>query len=176
MSRTRVAIVALCCSFGFCASPMHAADVKPVASVTLPCDSTNQVISQNGKFVAATCPDKSLHVLEISTGREVFAQPADVRITARDFSRDGKWFALGFWDGTAKIVPLAGGAPVAWKAGEHRIHSIHFLAGGETIYTDGLGEPGQIWNFNGTPKLVATPPSTMLWMPRRRSCSSRSVP
>jgi WD40 repeat protein len=156
MSRARGAIVALCCGLCFCAAPSRAADVKPVASVTLPCDSSNQVISQDGKFVAATCPDGSLHVLEISSGRELFAQPAGVRITSRDFSRDGKSFALGFWDGTAKIVPLAGGAPVAWKAGEHRIHSIHFLAGGETIYTDGLGEPGQIWNFSGTPKLVAT--------------------
>jgi WD40 repeat protein len=134
----------------------RAADLKPVASVALPCESTNQVISQTGKYVAAICKNDTVYVVDVASGTKVFAQSGDVRITASDFSRDGKWFALGFWDGTVKIVPLAGGAPQQWKAGDHRVHSVHFLAGGNTIYADGLGEPGKIWNFSGTPALVAT--------------------
>ena len=154
MTRALAAALALCCCAG--AVSVRAAEVKSVASVTLPCESTRQVISQTGKFVAAICNDHTAYVVDVATGTKVFAQSGDVRITYVDFSRDGKWFALGFWDGTVRIVPLAGGEPRHWTAGEHRIHSIRFLADGESVYIDGLGDPGKIWNFSGTPKLVAT--------------------
>ncbi|MGC1385646.1 MAG: WD40 repeat domain-containing protein [Candidatus Acidiferrales bacterium] len=154
MTRALDVVIALCCCC--CAGSVHAADVKQVASFSLPCESSDQIISQTGKSVAVLCRDRSVHVIDVATGRAVFAETDSPRLTAADFSRDGKWLGLGFWDGTLKVVPLSGGAAREWKAGDHRVHSIQFLLDGHSAFVDSLGEPAQIWDFGGTPKVVAT--------------------
>jgi WD40 repeat protein len=148
---------ALCCGIVSGSATASAAEMKPVASVTLPCESRYQEISLNGKMVAAICKaDHSMRVVELATGKELFAQPGDVRPSAAGFSSDGKWFGVGLWDGTVKIVPLAGGAALEWKVSGHRIHMIEFLHDGHSVFVDALGDPAQIWDLSGAPKLVAT--------------------
>ena len=157
MKRLLGMVIALCCWTFSGNATASAADLKPVASVTLPCESTYQMISPTGKTLAAFCnADRSLHVVDIASGKELFAQASDIRISASDFSRDGKWFGVGFWDGTVKIVPLAGGAAQQWRVSEHRIHLIEFLRDGHSVFVDALGDPGQIWDLSGTAKPVAT--------------------
>ncbi len=154
MRRALAAVFALCCCTG--AVSVRAADVKQVASVTLPCKSDQLVISQTGKTVAAFCDDKSVRVVDVASGRVLFAQNGGSRITTGDFSRDGNWFGFGFWDGTVQIVPLAGGDAHKWKVGEHRVSKFRFLRDGHSVLVATLGDRGQIWDFSGAPKVVAT--------------------
>jgi WD40 repeat protein len=154
MTRALAAVLALCCCAG--AASVRAADVKKVASVTLPCKSDHLVISQTGKMVAAFCDNKSVRVVDVASGRVLFSQNGDSRITTADFSRDGTLLGLGFWDGMVQVAPLAGGEPHKWKVGEHRVSKFHFLRDGHSVLTASLGDAGQIWDFSGTPKVVAT--------------------
>jgi WD40 repeat protein len=161
MTRALTAAIVLCVCAAFGNSTGNAAasaaDMKPVASVTLPCESAYQVISPNGKTLAAVCnADHSMRVVDIASGKELFAQPGDVRPSTAGFSSDGRWFGVGLWDGTVKIVPLAGGAAQEWKVSEHRVHMVEFLPDGHSVFVDALGDPAQIWDLSGTPKLVAT--------------------
>ncbi len=154
MKRAVFAVVALCCGVG--APSARAAGVKKVASVTLPCASGRLVLSQTGRSFAELCDDKSVRVVDVATGKVLFAQDGDSRIATADFSRDGNSFGIGFWDGTVQIVPLAGGEPRRWKAGENRVSKLDFLRNGHSVLVASQGEPGQIWDFSGTPKVVAT--------------------
>ena len=149
-----VAFALLCCVGG--AASVRAADVKPVASVTLPCEAKRLVISQTGQSVAAFCDNKSVRVVDVASGRVLFSQNGDSQITTADFSRDGTLFGLGFWDGTVQVVPLTGGEPHKWKAGGHRVSKVRFLRDGHSVLAASLGEAGQIWDFSGTPKVVAS--------------------
>jgi WD40 repeat protein len=157
MTRALLVAFVLCCCTVSGSATASAADMKPVASVTLPCESRYQEISPNGKMVAAVCEaDHSMRVVDIATGKELFAQPGDLRPSAAGFSFDGKWFGVGMWDGTVKIVPLAGGTAQQWKVSGHRIHMIEFLPDGHSVFVDALGDPAQIWDLSGAPKRVAT--------------------
>ncbi len=110
-----------------------------MASVTLPCESTYHDFSDGKTLAALWNADRSLHAVDIASGKELFAQASDIRISASDFSRDGKWFGVGFWDGTVKMVRLAGGEPSKqWKVSEHRIHLIEFLRDGHSVFVDAL--------------------------------------
>jgi WD40 repeat protein len=154
MNRALGVVFILCCCAG--AGQVRAADVKKVASVTLPCESQRLVISQTGKSVAAFCDDKSVRIVDVASGRVLFSQNGSSRITVGDFSRDGHLFGLGFWDGTAQIVPLAGGDAHNWRAGDHRVSKIDFLRDGHSMLVATVGDAGQIWDFSGAPKVVAT--------------------
>jgi WD40 repeat protein len=157
MKRSWGVVLALSCWTFAGNATASAAELKPVASVTLPCESTYQIISPTGKTLAAFCKkDRSLHVVDIASGKELLAQANDIQISASNFSHDGKWLGVGFWDGTVKMVPLAGGAARQWKVSGHRIHLIEFLRDGHSVFVDALGDPGQIWELSGTPKPVAT--------------------
>ena len=95
-------------------------------------------------------------MIDVANGRALFAERDSSRISAADFSRDGQWLGIGFRDGTVKVVPLAGGAAREWKVGERRVRWIEFLRDGHSVVAGSLGDPGQIWDFSGTPKVVAT--------------------
>lgn len=150
--RTLLTIIVGCC----CVS-VSAVELKPVATVNLPCESESQIVSPSGDQVAVQCKDHTMHLVDIATGREQHVFAADNRVSAYDYSRDGRWFAVGLSDGWAEIVPTsATGEPKRWKADSRRIDAIQFLADGDSIVVAGADKPGGIWDVTGTPKLRAS--------------------
>jgi WD40 repeat protein len=139
------------------ASAATAADVKPVATVKLGCESGSQQLSHSGELVAITCHDHSARLVDVASGRELRTFPGSPWVTDFSFSRDGRWLAIGTWDGTVEIVPTNGaGEPKRWKASSHRIHIVEFLGDSDSILVAGLDDPGQIWDVRGAPKVRAT--------------------
>jgi WD40 repeat protein len=140
----------------FCGLSVHAGQLKPVATVRLPCESQDQSVSPNGEQVAVRCADHSLQLLDVATGRAQRVFPAGDRVNDYSFSRDGRWFAVGLWDGTVEIMPASGsGEPQRWKASARRIDALEFIAESNRILVAGIDEPGQIWDLSGTPKVLA---------------------
>jgi len=150
--RTLLAVFAL----GICCLPAYAGELKPIATVHLPCESRQQFVSPSGDQIVVHCSDHGLRLIDVATGREQHAfTPAD-RVTGGDFSRDGRWFAVGLWDGSVEIVPTSGsGAPKRWQAGSRRIEGVRFLADG-SIVISAIDQPGQVWDVSGTPKPLAS--------------------
>ena len=88
-----------------CSLAIHAAELKPIATVPLPCESPDQFVSPSGEQIAVRCTDHSIRLVDIATGREQHLFPSDDHVTRYSFSRDGRRFAVGLRDGSAEIVP-----------------------------------------------------------------------
>jgi WD40 repeat protein len=150
--RTLFTFVAVCCCV-----VVHAVELKPVATVHLPCESQAQVVSPSGDQVAVRCKDHTLRLINVATGREQHVFNADDSVSAYNYSRDGLWFAVGLKDGSAEIVPASGsGALKKWKADNRRIDTVQFLADSASILVAGADRPGQVWDVSGEPKLRAS--------------------
>ena len=130
---------------------------KPLASVPLPCESTYQLISPRGDQVAVRCGDHTLRLLDVSSGKTEHTFGAEPRVGTYTYSRDGRWFAVGLWDGTVEVVPTSGTAEVkSWKSETHRIEELEFFPDSSRIVVGPLDRPGQIWDLRGMPKQIAT--------------------
>lgn len=133
------------------------AGTKPASTVPLPCESNNQLISPAGDQVAVWCSDHTVRLVDAGSGKTEHTFGSQPRITVYDYSRDGRWFAAGLWDGTVEVVPTSGaGQPKRWKSDTRRIHELKFLPDSSGIVVGPLDSPGQIWDLRGTPKQLAT--------------------
>jgi WD40 repeat protein len=148
--RAWLSSIAVCCCLA-----VHAAELKPVATVHLPCESPSQMVSPNGEQLAVRCKDHSLRLVDIATGREQHVFPGENPVASFAYSRDGRWFAAGMNGGWVEIVPTSGpAAPKRWKADDHRIDTVQFL-GGDLILVAGADQPGGIWDVRDAPVLRA---------------------
>jgi WD40 repeat protein len=139
------------------AQPGAGSGMKPAATVPLPCESQNQLISPAGDQVAVSCSDHTVRLVDAGSGKTEHTFGPQPRITAYDYSHDGRWFAVGLWDGTVEVVSTSGAAEdKRWKSDTHRIHDLKFLPDSSEIVVGPLDRPGQIWDLRGTPKQLAT--------------------
>jgi WD40 repeat protein len=139
------------------AQPAGSLGMKSVATVSLPCESAFQMISPKGDQVAVQCEDHTVRLVEVSSGTTERTFGAEAGITHYNYSRDGRWFAVGLSDGTVEVAPTSGTAEARrWKSDTHRIHALEFLPDSSGIVVGPLDRPGQIWDLRGTPKQVAT--------------------
>ncbi len=139
------------------AQPAKSAGMKPVTTVPLPCESTFQMISPTGGQVALRCKDNTVLLVNVRSGTTEHSFAAEPSITGYNYSHDGRWFAVGFWDGTVEVVPTSGTAGAKrWKSDTHRIETLEFLPDSGGIVVGPLDRPGQIWDLRGSPKQLAT--------------------
>jgi WD40 repeat protein len=137
----------------------HAASAgtKPAATVPLPCESFNEMISPAGDQVAVWCSDHTVRLVDAGSGKTEHTFGPEPRMTAYNYSPDGRWFAVGLWDGTVEVVSTSGaGTPKRWKSETRRIHELRFLPDASGIVVGPLDRPGQIWDLRGTPKQLTT--------------------
>jgi len=133
------------------------AGMKPASSVPLPCESHDQLISPTGDQVAVWCSDHTVRLVDAGSGKTEHTFGPQPRITAYDYSRDGRWFATGLRDGTVEVVSTSGAAePKRWKSEPRRIHELKFFPDSSGIVVAALDSPGQVWDLRGTPKQLAT--------------------
>lgn len=131
--------------------------LKPVASISLPCESTSQMISPTGDQVALRCKDHTVRLVNVSSGTTQHTFSAEPWISGYNYSHDGRWFAVGLWDGTVEAVPTSGTAEgKRWKGDTRRIDGLEFLPDSSGIVVAASDRPGQIWDLRGTPKQMAT--------------------
>jgi WD40 repeat protein len=131
--------------------------LKPATTVPLPCESTAQMISPTGDQVALRCKDHTLRLVNAPSGTTEHTFGGEQSITSYNYSHDGRWFAVGYWDGSVEVVPTSGAAEgKRWKSDTHRIHELQFLPDSSGIVVGPLDRPGQIWDLHGAPKQLAT--------------------
>jgi WD40 repeat protein len=133
------------------------AGTKTASTVPLPCESHDQLISPAGDQVAVWCSDHTVRLVETGSGITKHTFGPQPQITAYDYSRDGRWFAVGLWDGTVEVVSTSGaGEPKRWKSETRRIYELKFFPDSSGIVVAPIDSPGQIWDLRGAPKQVAT--------------------
>jgi WD40 repeat protein len=169
------------------AQPAASSGMKSAATVALPCESPFQMISPIGDQVALWCNDHTVRLVDTGSGKTEHTFVGESQITAYDYSRDGRWFAVGLWDGTVEVVSTSGVAKAKqWKSDTHRIQALKFLPDSTGIVVGPLDRLGQIWDLRGTPKQLATlhsdfagllacsfsPDKKLLVNRRRRYCDS----
>jgi len=138
-------------------APPARAGMKPVAGVPMPCESHFQIISPTGEQVAAVCSDHTLRLVNVASGTTQHTFNAAARVSQFNYSRDGRWFAVGLRDGTVEVVPTSGTAePKHWRGDTRRIRTLEFLPDSTGIVVGASDRPGEIWDLRGTPKRVAT--------------------
>ena len=148
--RTCLTVIMICCSLAVCA-----AEMKPVATMHLPCESTSQMVSPSGGQVAVRCKDRTLRLIDVKSGQEQHVFSAADEVSSYNYSRDGQWFGAGMKDGWVEVVPASGtAASKKWKADDHRIDTVEFLSSG-SILVAGADQPGGIWDIRDTPTLRA---------------------
>ncbi len=133
------------------------ARMKTVASIPLPCESSFQMISPAGDQAALQCRDHSLRLLNIRSGATLLTFESEPRISQYNYSRDGRWFAVGFADGTVEVVPASGTSDAKrWMSDTRNIDTLEFAPDSSKIVVGATDRPGQIWDLRGSPKQVAT--------------------
>lgn len=138
---------------------LPAAAADSIAKIQLPCDSRSQTLSPTGTQVAVRCKDRSLHLMSIPAGAEDKVFPADQRANTFTYSRDGRWLAFGFSDGTVEVAATqSGGASTTLKSGTRRVDLLYFLPDSKNLFVAPVDSPGQVWSLTGTPKLLASLP------------------
>jgi len=146
----------ICITVGCCLA-VHAAELKPVATVHLSCESPSQMVSPNGGQLAVRCKDHTLHLVDVANGHEQYVFSAAVGVSSYAYSRDGRWFAAGTKEGWVEIVPTSGSAsPKRWRADDRRIDTVQFLADGDSLLVAGADKPGAVWDVREAPKLRAS--------------------
>jgi WD40 repeat protein len=132
-----------------------AADLKPIASVPLPCESPSQMISPAGDQLAIDCPDHSAMLLSISSGT-IFAKfDPKPGITGLAYSRDGRFLALGRSDGAVEILSTSASAPPRhFKVGP-RVGTLDFSPDSTKLIVGAIDGPGEVWDLGDTPKRIA---------------------
>ncbi len=136
--------------------PAQSLGMKSAATVALPCDSPRQMISPTGDQVALGCKDHTLRLVNVSSGATQHTFDPEPGINQYKYSRDGRWFAVGLWDGTVEVVPTSGTAETKrWQSDSRRIEVLEFFPDSSGIVVGPLDRPAQIWDLRGTPKQVA---------------------
>lgn len=129
----------------------------PVATLPLPCESRQQELSPDGWAVAVPCGDGTLRLLAIPSGKELRRFPAEPERSSVAFSRDGRWFAIGYRSGKVRVVPTSGTGPAReWQASDRRIEEILVPAGGKELLVVPLGRDTQVWRLAARPQLVTS--------------------
>jgi len=132
---------------------------QPVAKVQLPCDSLYQMLSPTGKQAVVACKDHRSYLVSIPDGASRPLLPAEPRVSALVYSKDGQWLAAGFPDGTVRVMPGQGTAAARqWKAGPHRIDTLYLFPDGKKLFVAPVDSPGTVWELTETPTLLATLP------------------
>ncbi len=131
---------------------------QTVHKVQLPCESRNQELSPTGSHLAVFCKDHSLHLVALFSGAERSVTGGDRGINATVFSLDGQWLAIGFNDGTVRIIPTTDDQTSAkeWKPGARRIDTLYFFPDGKHLFVGPVDSPGTVWDVAGEPSLLAT--------------------
>ncbi len=136
--------------------PASAAAPKPVTSVALPCISKRQMISPSGDQVAVSCRDHTLQLIDIPSGKTQRSFAADEHVSTYNYSRDGRWFAVGLPNGDVEVVPTSGvGRGKRWKADSRRIDLVEFCPDSSGIVVVAADLPGQVWTLEDAPKRIA---------------------
>jgi len=154
--------IILSCSIGLLlvfsqAQPAKSLGMKSAATVSLPCESTFQMISPKGDQVALRCKDHTVRLVNVASGTTERTFGADLRITGYNYSSDGRWFAAGMLDGSVEVVPASGTAEGKhWKSDTRRIEALEFLPDSSGIVIAASDRPGKIWDLRGAPKQLAT--------------------
>jgi WD40 repeat protein len=144
---------------GIAALSLLIAQVAIADEVPLPCASKGETIAPSGEHAAIVCPDKTLRLIAIPSGKEVLAIKYEGHPPKSEFSRDGKWLALGFETGKVRVLSTSGGgAPREWTASERPIERLFFLPGGQLVLMM-YGKPAQVWTLGAKPTMVATLPA-----------------
>src|ERR1700734_2269089 len=139
------------------ARPAASSEMKSATTVSLPCESSSQLISPKGDQVALRCTDHTVRLVNVSSGTTEHTFGAEPRITTYTYAHDGRWFAVGLGDGAVEVVQTSGpGEPKRWKSDTQRIETIEFLPDSSGIVVGPLDRPGQIWDLRATPKQLAT--------------------
>ncbi len=135
-----------------------AASAQTVHKVQLPCESRNQQLSPTGTQLIAFCKDHTLHLVAIPSGAERTVAGGDRRVNTAVFSLDGQWLAMGFGDGTVRVIPTADDRTSGkeWKAGARRIDTQYFFPDGKRLFVGPVDSPGTVWDIAGEPALLAT--------------------
>lgn len=132
---------------------------QPVAKVQLPCESRSQDLSPTGTQLAVACKDHSVYLVNVADNgqRKIFS--SDHRPSGYVYSQDGRWLAAGFPDGTVEVISTHDDAPSRqWKAGPHRIDTLHFFPDGKKLFVSPVDSPGTVWDLRDSPSLLATLP------------------
>jgi WD40 repeat protein len=139
------------------AQPAKSLGMKPVTTVPLPCESHWQRISPAGDHVAVGCSDHTVRLMNLSSGKTEHTFGPEPRVWGVNYSHDGRWFGVGFGDGTVEVVPTSGSAEgKRWKSDTRGIGALEFLPDSSGIVVAASDRPGQIWDLRGTPKPLAT--------------------
>jgi WD40 repeat protein len=139
------------------AQPAASGGLKPVASVPMPCEFRGERISPLGNQVAVWCSDHTVRLVDVHSGTTARSFGPEPWVSSGYYSRDGRWFAVGFGDGTVEVVPTSGAAGgKRWKSDTRGIGALEFLPDSSGIVVAASDRPGQVWDLRGTPKPVAT--------------------
>ena len=153
---TRASQLAVLLLFFTPASSADDSQLKLVATVTLPCESMYQAISPAGDQVALDCRDHSVSLVSIASGEVQHTFRPEPRIESHTYSSDGRWFAVGRWDGTVEIISTSGPAASAKQFRTNpRVETLNFFPDGNGIIVGDIDGPGQVWDLHGDPKHVA---------------------
>jgi len=152
----RVVLLFVTCLVGVSFKPLAEGSVlKPVATVPLPCDSMQQMISPAGDQAAVQCRDHTLRLVNVGSGATQHTFEAEPKIESYNYSPDGRWFAIGRWDGTVEVAPTSGTAePKRWKTAP-RVEVIEFFPDSAGVIVGTIDGAGQVWDLRGAPKQVA---------------------
>ncbi len=132
---------------------------KPIAKMQLPCPADFQTLSPDGSQLVVNCRGGSMVVLSVPDGKNLRTIPAEQKPNASAYSADGKWLAIGYWDGAVEVTSTKGSAPATrWQAGPRRIDLLSFLPDGKTLVVGPSDEAARVWSLSATPKLLATLP------------------
>jgi hypothetical protein len=152
MTTKAISLITLLLSFSIPSSAGNS-PLKRVATVTLPCDSMYQAISPAGDQVALDCRDHSVSLVSIASGVVQHTFQPEPRIESHTYSSDGRWFAVGRWDGTVEVVStsVAASNTKRFRTGP-RVETLDFFPDGNGIIVGDIDGPGQIWDLRGDPK------------------------
>jgi WD40 repeat protein len=134
------------------------AQLKPVGTVTLPCESHYQGISPAGDQLYVRCTDRSVQLVKFATGATLRTLPADLRILGAAYSDDGRHIAIARWDGTVELFASPDPAePTVFKT-TTRPDPCAFSPNSAHILLAPANGPGEIWDLRGVPRQIATLP------------------
>jgi WD40 repeat protein len=132
----------------------------PALKVSLPCESTMQLLASNGNYAAVECTDRTWHILSIPSGKVVHSFAAKPGVTSYAFSRDGEHFIAGYADGAVEIVTLASSAKsLKWHAGSLPIDVVGLLSDLQIAIVAPHEQAGEVWQLEPTPKRIAALPT-----------------